>query len=394
MIYLLIVISFGVRGDGMFSIDSKPPKYRQLEEYLKKRILSGAYKPGTRVPSEHQLIREFGLSNTTVQKAISTLVHEGLLVRHQGKGTFVAERTREKLKETRGKKEFSLVIEQDAFADAISSSQNSFRCLDVLRGISEAAGESDCSVTIESLSPEETAQATAERILDKAPGLGAFIMAHHFENEVFAILRREKFPFAIIGFSTEETHDETPNSFLWDTYQGVRDLTRHLLKAGYRRIGTLGFSGTSGRPSLKEKALKDTLSEAEVSYNDYFCLRCGPSNFDAFVETHHLLEGGELPEVIIAGSDEMAFGAMSALMEKGLRIPEDIAIIGFGDTPESSRTTPALTTVREPRYEVGRAAFEKLLDSYEKKIYDFKPVIFPMEIVLRETCKVSSREYR
>jgi len=376
----------------MFSIDAKPPKYRQLEDYLKKMIYSGTYKPGTRVPSEHQLIREFGLSNTTVQKAISSLVHEGLLVRHQGKGTFVAEGTKERLRETRRKKGFSLVIEQDAFADAISSSQNSFRYLDVLRGISEAAGELDCSIGIEFLIPEATAEATAERILDNAAGRGALLMAPGLENEALAVLRKEKFPFVIIGFSAEG--GPVPNSFLWDTRQGVRDLTRYLLKTGYRRIGTLGFSGTSGRESLKEETLRETLWEAEVPYNEYFCLRCGPSSFDAFVEIHRLFEGGELPEVIIAGSDEIAFGAMSALMEKGLRIPEDIAVIGFGDTPEAAKSVPPLTTVREPRYEVGRAAFEKLLDCCEKEIYNFEPVIFPTEMVLRETCKVSSREYK
>jgi LacI family transcriptional regulator len=76
-----------------------------------------------------------------------------------------------------------------------------------------------------------------------------------------------------------------------------------------------------------------------------------------------------------------------------LRIPEDIGLIGFGDSPEASRTVPALTTVSEPRYEVGRAAFEKVLECYEKKMYTFEPVVFPMEIVLRETIRVLNREY-
>jgi GntR family transcriptional regulator of arabinose operon len=377
----------------MFSIDAKPPKYRQLQEYLKQKILSGVYKPGTRVPSEHQLIREFGLSNTTVQKAISSLVYEGLLVRHQGKGTFVAEDVKEKVRETQKKNDVQFVIEHTALADAISSSQASFRYLDIIRGISEAAADSNCSLTIQVLSHEETAQATAGRILDAPGAIGALIVTCNADREIAEILKKEKVFFAVVDPSCDDTKRIPFNSFSWDAYQGVHDLTRYLLKTGYRRIGTLGLSGSAGRRSIKEKALREVLSESEVACNEYFFLKCGPSSFDAFVEMHRLLEGGELPEVIMAGSDEIAFGAMSALMEKGLRIPEDIAVVGFGDVPESSRSTPALTTVREPRYELGRAAFEKILDCHEKKLYDFEPVVFPMETVLRETCRTSSREY-
>jgi DNA-binding LacI/PurR family transcriptional regulator len=377
----------------MFTIDTKPPKYRQLEEYLKSKILTGAYKPGKRIPSEHQLIREFGLSNTTVQKAISTLVHEGLLIRHQGKGTFVAENVKEKLRQEHRQKEYSLVIDQAAFEEAISSSQNSFRYFDMIRGVSEAAADADCALKIEFLAREETPEATASRLLEKGSSLGAVLMGRGLEKALLDILKKKGFGFVVIGFATEDMKEELSNVFLWDTYQGVSDLTRYLLRAGYRRMGTLGYAGSGGKDSLREKALKEALSNAEVSWDEFHFLKCGPSSFDAFVAIHRLLEGGELPEVILAGSDEMAFGAMSALMEKGLRIPEDIGVVGFGDTPEAARTSPALTTLREPRYEVGRAAFEKLLECCEKNQYTFGDVVFPMELVARETCKAATREH-
>ena len=377
----------------MFAFDMKPPKYRQLEKYLKNKILSGAFRPGTRVPSEHQLIREFGLSNTTVQKAITTLVHEGYLIRHQGKGTFVSPSVKDKLRKGVRKKTFCLVTDSGGLEKAVSTTLQCFKYFDAIRGVFEAVCDADCLLTMTSIPDEESAENEAMRIIESGGARGALVIGGDVHPEVLTILKREKFPFAVIGFSADEIRRDLPNVFVWDTYQGTYDLASYLLKTGYRRIGTLGYSPVPGRPSMKEKALMDALSAAEVPYREEYRLECGPSNFGAFVAVHGLVESGDLPEAILAGSDEMAFGAMSALMEKGLRIPEDIAVIGFGNVPEAALTSPALTTVREPRYEIGRAAFEKLLECSDKGVYDFEPVVLPVEKVIRQTCRVPSRNY-
>src|SRR5260370_21977399 len=85
--------------------------------------------------------------------------------------------------------------------------------------------------------------------------------------------------------------------------------------------------------------------------------RTGRTCANAFFD----LPAAKRPTAIFAGSDYMAYGAISAAEQRGLRVPEDVAVVGFDDNPTSAHMEPALTTVRQPFYEMGRRASEILL---------------------------------
>jgi LacI family transcriptional regulator len=94
-------------------------------------------------------------------------------------------------------------------------------------------------------------------------------------------------------------------------------------------------------------------------------------------------------DAVFVASDMMAYGAMRAIHEANLRIPEDVAIVGFDDIPASARTSPTLTTVRQPVLQMGSKAVDVLINAIENDIKLTQHVILDTELVVRESCGAS-----
>jgi DNA-binding LacI/PurR family transcriptional regulator len=89
------------------------------------------------------------------------------------------------------------------------------------------------------------------------------------------------------------------------------------------------------------------------------------------------------PDAVFAAADLMALGAMRAIHEAGLNIPEDVALIGFDDLPSATYSNPPLTTVRQPIYQLGFNAVEILIDQIENHVTPARRVILDTELVIR-----------
>ena len=144
-----------------------------------------------------------------------------------------------------------------------------------------------------------------------------------------------------------------------DNVKGAYKATKHLLELGRRRIAVV-----TGKSSVSDERLlgyQRALAEAGLKLNSSL-LHWG----DYLPETgrqamEYFLSLLEKPSAVFAFNDMMALGVLQVLNERGLRVPEDIAVLGFDGIPLSKYTSPALTTVRQPLKEMGRAAVEQLL---------------------------------
>jgi LacI family transcriptional regulator len=148
-----------------------------------------------------------------------------------------------------------------------------------------------------------------------------------------------------------------------DNRLGAYEATRHLIGLGHRRIahiqGPLKYQNSHDRFQGYSDALEEAALalDPELVREGDFMPPTGRACTHAFLE----LPAGKRPTAIFAGSDYMAYGAISAIEQRGLRVPEDVAVVGFDDNPSSAHMAPALTTVRQPFYEMGRRACEVLL---------------------------------
>ena len=174
-----------------------------------------------------------------------------------------------------------------------------------------------------------------------------------------------------------------------DFKSAVYDALDYLIELGHTKIAYLGGKEFVGNQELFIEERK----QAFVSYMNNHGLDGSCIYEDAFSTAsgyqmmQKILESDNLPTAIFAASDSIAFGAMRAIQEKGLSIPDDISIIGFNDTEMSSYTTPALTTISAPAYDMGQHGANLIYAATNLNINTPLKAKIPCQLMKRESCK-------
>jgi len=178
------------------------------------------------------------------------------------------------------------------------------------------------------------------------------------------------------------------NKVRLDNTGGAYRATAYLLERGYRKIwhvtGDLNYSVTLERMNGFLKALCDhnaTVTEESIIHADF-------EEGLAYRRVGDLIRSHKIPDAIFAGADKTAFGVIRALTDNGLRIPDDVAVIGFdGDKPDTyDRVFPKLTTMRQPLYEMGKAGVELLVRSMQDPGRKPEIIVLDPEFIIGETC--------
>lgn len=171
------------------------------------------------------------------------------------------------------------------------------------------------------------------------------------ENELKQI--RDTVPTIVVGRDISGNPDET---ICVDNFEPAYELTKVLIEAGHERIAHI--SGDQGHFDGRQRfqAYKQALKDFGVKFRSELVYEGDFSAQSGIVGVSSLLARGVNFSAVFAGNDLCAYGARLALYQKGIRVPEDVSIVGFDDQPESSYMTPPLTTVRQPAKEMGTAA--------------------------------------
>ncbi len=170
-----------------------------------------------------------------------------------------------------------------------------------------------------------------------------------------------------------------------DHSAGVKDVIHHLIRLQHTRIGCITF-GPMDRVKQRLQAYQQALESAGIPYDEGL-IRVGEYDPETgYAAALSLLR--ERPDVtaIFGMNDMMALGTMSAIHESGLRIPQDIALVGYDDMRFSAYLYPRLTTVRAPEVELGRQAAMMILDQIHGKLIVPKYVSLKSELIIRDTC--------
>lgn len=187
---------------------------------------------------------------------------------------------------------------------------------------------------------------------------------------------------ALTGFS----------SVLVDNYQGMREAVLHLVEAhGYRQIAFLRGPAGTYEEVLRYQAYTDVLAERGIPLNPgLISTHTGWERADGAAMVRLLLdERGLRPgrdfQALLSVSDDMTCGAMEALMARDVRIPDDVAVVGFNDDQEGRAIVPSLTTVRQPVERVGACATERLV-AYIRGRHAVEQIVLPLTMVIRRSC--------
>ena len=176
-----------------------------------------------------------------------------------------------------------------------------------------------------------------------------------------------------------------------DNVGGARQAAEHLLALGHRRIALLTGLTTALVGLERLLGYQQALGQAGIAPDAGLVRQSGWNTNEAYEAARTLLAERSDFTAIVAGSDFMAIGIFRALSEHGLRVPDDVSLIGFDDTELSQYTIPPLTTVRQDRVAIGRGALQRLVAMIEGT-EETSALILPTQLVVRKSTGPVSRD--
>ena len=173
-----------------------------------------------------------------------------------------------------------------------------------------------------------------------------------------------------------------------DDENSAQMITQHLIDHRYKKIAHLRGPLSVSISRYRLNGFRKSLKKNNIPFRDKYIVESGFHETGGYNAMMQLLDlpARERPRAIVAVNDPAAFGAMKAIREKGLRIPEDVAIVGFSDDIRAELMQTPLTTVRQPAYEVGKRAAQKLIDHIENGLGNIENLTVKTELVIRRSC--------
>jgi LacI family transcriptional regulator len=326
-----------------------------------------------------------GVSRSTVSRVINNDPHVSKRTRQRVQRVIQEENFRPNMAAralvTRQAHVLSLVIPQ---AVASTFTDPYFPLL--MQGITLEANQRNYAVMLWIGSSAEEEERFAQRILNNSLFDGVLIASVINGDVLVGKLAQAGFPFVLIGppFLDGLNYVDTNN------IAGAQSAVEHLVRLGYQRIGTIAGPQNQGAAQDRLKGYCRGLSQHGRAFDPALVVEGEYSEEAGHAAMRVLLERGV--DAVFAASDMIAFGALRAARECGLRVPEDVAVVGFDDIPAAAAAQPPLTTVRQPIRDLGAHATRALIGLLEGTLERPYQESLSAHLIVRESCGAARRQ--
>lgn len=354
--------------------DSGIPLYAQVSEILMQRILSGEWAPGTSLPAEPELCTELGVARGTLRQALSKLENMGYIRRERGRGTFVANKGERPRSQGLPGSQIGFIVPyvRDSFVSAI------------LLGVERAAAERELSVTFKHVENDYERQAEVLEAL-AAQGLAGVVLypVDSVHVEPMKRLIYSSYPIVLVDRYLVGVASDYVMS---DHFGGAVRAMQHLIELGHRKIGFVSWCDPAVSMEHRKAGYQQALAEAGIPHDP--ALVCEVEGYPT-VDLDSLrdyLTGHSNITAIFAANDQIALAVYQAARQIGLRIPHDLALVGFDNLEFTMHLDVPLTTIEQSAFEIGRRAVETLLARIQYPAGPWQQVIVPTRLIVRRSC--------
>lgn len=260
--------------------------------------------------------------------------------------------------------------------------QNPFY-VDVIHGVEETAYASNYAVLIGNYDQNESKEKIYLNIMLSESIDGLIVApAHEKDNEVIELVN-SGLPIVCVDRGLKDTDVDV---ILVDNRKGAFDAVEYLIKKGYKRIAYIGGLLQIPTTILRKEGYEDAFRKYGLPIEQEL-IRFGNSKFDSGKKiTEELLKLPNPPEALFTGNNLITLGALETIHSMKLRIPEDIAIIGFDDMLWAISLNPPLSAVRQPGYDIGKQAANLLFQKIKEPDKIPAKTMFNAEIIIRSSC--------
>lgn len=248
---------------------------------------------------------------------------------------------------------------------------------DLLVGFETAASAKGLSVIITLANPSQDCRAAVRTLAAQVDGV-AFMARSAATDELVTEIARSR-PVVTAARQRVEDHD----AFFIESRSTARQLTQHLLDQGRRRLAFLGTPERGGDLGERHLGYSDAMTSAGL---DLTTLAVFPSEEEGRRVAEELVTDGLPCDGLVCGNDELALAVMQTLQERGVRIPDDVAITGWDDTVTARYVRPGLTTVSQPVRRLGELAAQQLFNRIEEDTAPIEASNLEASIMHRASC--------
>jgi DNA-binding LacI/PurR family transcriptional regulator len=361
---------------------SSEPLHARIAALVREDVRAGRYAPGQRLPAEVGLARQLGVSRGTLRQAFSALLSEGLLQTLPGRGTFVTDRSSPS---------------PSGLIGMLLPSVVRARNPELIAGAEQVVSAAGYSLLL-AISGDELSLQTAqlERLhAQGAAGAIVYLVDGSFDLPVLRSLVDRGFPVVLID---RHVPGLPVDVVTMDNLVGAFLATQHLVERGYRRIGYIGTDNVSTSSIAERMAgYRWALTHSGLDQGDHLVctelrrlLSWPPREPD---NEHHnervlraYLERADRPEAVFVCNDYVAFQVVLVAEALGVAIPEDLAIVGFDNVAYTDYFGVALTTLEQPRFDIGTTAAKLLLDRIDgHRTQPGERIVIPTKLIVRRS---------
>ena len=360
-------------------------KHRRVFDHLLASIQSGELKPGDRLPSEAELGKFFDASRITVAKAVHDLQRMGLVSRRPGSGTHV-------LAEDRPTgRTFGLLIPELGLTEIFEPichgmMRTHFARPDALLWGNSAASAQDSTLAAEQMVQSFISQKVA----------GVFFAPIELADErdtanrrIARMLDRAEIPFVLLDRCYMPYPERSPHDLVGvDNRRAGHLATAHLLSLGARRVVFLGAEFAANTVDARITGFYEALRTHAVK-PDWDPVWRGNPEDEQFVR--RMLDSAR-PDAVVCANDLTAARLMQVLLAFGIRIPDEIKIVGMDDVRYASLLPVPLTTVHQDCAGIGTVAMATMLQRLEHPELPIRDVLVPVRLVVRRSCGIPQRK--
>ena len=267
--------------------------------------------------------------------------------------------------------------------DVVFNGLDSPWAVEILRGVEEWGSQNSTAIAVSSVRHGDARPASWTSTIASHHSDGVILVTTRLTPAQVGQLRGAGIPLVVIDPANTPPADIP--SVGATNWAGGLDATEHLLGLGHRRIAAITGPADMLCSLARVDGYRSALERAGVPF-DSVLIRYGDFHHEGgFARAVELLELDDPPTAIFAGSDQQAFGVYEAARQSGLRIPEDLSVIGFDELPVARWASPPLTTVRQPLSEMGSAAAQMLGDLIAGRALRSNRVELSTELIIRES---------
>lgn len=320
------------------------------------------------------IARAAGVSVPTVSRVVNG---------HADVSAQTRERIEELLKEHGYRRRVSRSRQAANLIDLVFNDLDSPWAVEIIRGVEEVAHAAGVGTVVSAihqanLSTKQWLQNLRARATD-----GVILVTSDLAPPLYAELQRHSVATVVVDPAGVPSMDvPTVGATNW---AGGRSATQHLIDQGHRRIGIIVGPKRLMCSRARLDGYRAALEAAEIAFDDTLVQQGDFYHESGFAGGNALLSLPEPPTAVFASSDQMAFGVYEALRQRGLRVPDDVSVVGFDDLPQARWASPPLTTVRQPLAEMGMVAARTVLRLAQGAPAESPRLELATELVIRDS---------